>query len=771
MRKVNEKCTSCGACLNRCPKNAISFQKVGIQEVAVIDEKKCINCGKCFKLCPNKKKKEHNKIITKVARIKNTDNIKKSASGGIFGEFARLVIFSDGVVYGAAFSGDYKSVHHIRCTRNDDLKKILKSKYVRSDLKETFKQAEQDLKDGKLVLFSGTPCQIAGLKSFLGKDYLKLFTIDVICHGTPSPIIWKKYAEQLEKEQKSIIKKADFRYYNDKDILKSFYIEFDNGNIINERLYDTSYGRAFSIGLINGESCGHCIFNDFRNYSDITLADAWGYNNEEYPNNNSLIIINTKKGYDYYNNVKNGLIEFDDFDLEKMLQTNYPILHPTLEHYNYGKVRTDARNIDKELWYWLDEYNGLVEDKNGVGILNFSYENINFGANLVAYSLSTIVKRLNYKPYIIDFDVFKDLDGIKKYQSLNFYKFRRKYLNMTPKFKNKDNLPILNKYYDMFITGSDQVWRKYITAGNYSTYFLDFVHKKNKISYGASFGNDEYDGDIIDQLNAISNISAFYKVSVRENGGVNVCKEKLLRDDAEVVLDPTLLLTADDYKEINDDAYNEKIDVAVYLMLDSKNKKINNKEFKRLFPNKKIVNIKGEYIREPIGNIFVYNHISKWLDGIRKSEYVVTDSYHGLVFSLIFHKKVICIGKNSSSYSRFSTLIENLGGNIDKIMFDTLKSVKSIRSISNVLNYDIIDDNINKLREKSLIFLKKGLKKENIKEENVFHKEIANEILMLKNEVENLKSNKEELYSILNSKSWKITEPLRIIKSKISGKK
>ena len=332
---------------------------------------------------------------------------------------------------------------------------------------------------------------------------------------------------------------------------------------------------------------------------------------------------------------------------------------------------------------------------------------------------------------------------------------------MTPKFKKSEELTVLNKYFDMFITGSDQVFRKLITKDNYSTYFLDFAKNKNKISYGASFGSDKYDGDMTDQAAAISDLSSFYAISIREKAGIDICKEKLERDDAELVLDPTLLLDAKDYEKINDEHYDEPIDVAVYLMLDQSNKKFYDREFKRLFGNKKIINIKGDYATRPFGDVFVYNHISKWIDGIRKAKYIVTDSYHGLIFGLIHHKNIICIGNKSSSYSRFATLIEILGGNIDKVMFSSLKEVKSIRSITNVLNYDEIDKNIAKYRKKSINFLKENLDPKKVKEGNEFYKEVSTYLYKIQKENETLKDKQNELNDILNSKSWKVTQPLR----------
>lgn len=138
-----------------------------------------------------------------------------------------------------------------------------------------------------------------------------------------------------------------------------------------------------------------------------------------------------------------------------MIKAGYPIIHSTFSHYNKDKININKSNIDKELWHWLDEKNGLVKDENGVGILNFHYENYNYGANLVAYALSEVIKKIGYKPYIIDFDPQPELDSITRYSTLELYKFRKQHLNMTPKFTKAEELGILDDYLDMYVVGND----------------------------------------------------------------------------------------------------------------------------------------------------------------------------------------------------------------------------------------------------------------------------------------------------------------------------
>lgn len=761
MKKITENCSVCTACVSKCPKSAINISKKVYNEIKV--NNKCVDCNICKNNCPGNKTKERNKPVFKVARVKSSTNINKSTSGGLFGEIARYVLKHSGIVYGAVFSDDFHSVKHTRCTNSDDLNKILKSKYVRSNMNNNFLLAEKDLKKGKTVLFSGTPCQIAGLKCFLKKDYSNLITVDIICHGTPSEKIWSKYLTSLEIKFQSKAKYVDFRYYNENDPTKGFLVEFKNGKVYNEALYDTTYGKAFLTGLINYPSCGNCQFKVFKNYSDITLCDAWGYENSEYKHKNSLVMLNTSNGKTIYNKIKNKLIEFDDFDTEKLLNSNYPILYPTYNHYNRNKIEKLSNNINNQLSYWQQEKNGLKKDKDGVGIINFHYENYNYGANLVAYSLSEAVKKLGFNPYIIDFDPFKEFNPLERYRTIEFLNFRKKYLNMTPRFRNKDELNILTDYLDMYITGSDQVWRKQITGANIETYFLDFAKGKNKISYAASFGTNDFEGNEEETEDCKVLLKSFYNISVREEEGQKILSNRF-DQESTLVLDPTLLLKKEEYEKLITETYDEKIDVAVYFVMDHENTILNDKNFARLFPKKKIVNIKGNTETLGTTTIFKYNSISKWLDGIRKCEYLVTDSYHGVIFGTIFHKKIICIGKKSKALSRFKTLFNNLKGNLESIIFSSLNSVKSTET---AINYEEIDANIEKLRERSFAFLQNSLGPNKVKVD-IAYEELFLQNKMLRKQVKELNTKYEEAVEeknkILNSKSWRLTEILRKIK-------
>lgn len=206
MISINKKdnCCGCYACVNVCPKDCISMEEDSEGfNYPCVDKSKCVDCTLCEKVCPiiNKDKVaqgSNEEDNTYVAYTKNATVRKNSSSGGMFTELAESVLKNNGVVFGCAFDDDFNA-HHIMIDNISDLEKLRGSKYIQSQIESTYKEAEKLLKNGKLVLFSGVACQIAGLNSYLRKDYNNLITVDVLCHGVPSGKAWRKYIDDNQK--------------------------------------------------------------------------------------------------------------------------------------------------------------------------------------------------------------------------------------------------------------------------------------------------------------------------------------------------------------------------------------------------------------------------------------------------------------------------------------------------------------------------------------------------------------------------------------------
>lgn len=341
------KCCGCHACYNVCPKGAIKMQQdeKGFK-YPVIDKEKCINCGLCTKVCPMLNNKQIENKPVAYACINKDENIRsKSSSGGIFTIIAEEILEKNGVVFGATFDEKYNVVHQY-IEKKEDLEKFRGSKYVQSSINDTYKKAKEFLEKDRYVLFTGTPCQIEGLKKYIQKDYEKLYTQDIICHGVPSPKVWKKYLEYRESEDKEKPQNISFRnkdngwkLFNIKfEYLKSKYKQNQNKDI---------YMQAFLKNTSLRDSCYNCSFKKKNRISDITLADFWGIENvlPEMDDNKgtSLVIVNSIKGQELFEKIKDN-IGFKKVDLEDAIKYNKSMIESAKKDKNREKF---FENLDK----------------------------------------------------------------------------------------------------------------------------------------------------------------------------------------------------------------------------------------------------------------------------------------------------------------------------------------------------------------------------------------------------------------------------------------
>lgn len=319
-------CSGCHACYNVCPVNSIKMEPDDDGFLYPnIDEETCINCGKCKLVCPVLKDYIGHKKVQAFACINKDENIRlQSSSGGVFSLIAKYVLSQNGVVFGAAFDEDF-GVKHIEILSEDELYKLRGSKYLQSTIGDTYKKAEEYLKQGKVVLFSGTPCQISGLKSYLGKKYDKLILQDIICHGVPSPFVWKKYIEFRETKSNLRAKTA---YFRDKTYgWKKFSLKciFDKDDEYVQTLDKDEFMQSFLKNLCLRPSCYNCHSKSLERESDITLADFWGIDNVLPEMNDdkgtSLVLVNSKKGNDIFQKISSDMI-YKEVDIMEAIKYN-----------------------------------------------------------------------------------------------------------------------------------------------------------------------------------------------------------------------------------------------------------------------------------------------------------------------------------------------------------------------------------------------------------------------------------------------------------------
>ena len=343
-------CCGCHACYNACPQNAIIMRKdeLGFRS-PVIDQEKCIECGLCKKVCPVLNKKKINNQPIAYACINKNDNVRReSSSGGIFTLIAEKILDLNGVVFGAQFD-EKLNVSHAYVENKEDLYKLRKSKYVQSDIKDSYKKAKEFLDDDRFVLFTGTPCQVEGLYSYLRKDYNKLYTQDIICHGVPSPAVWKKYKEDVEKQKHMKVVNMNFRDKSNGWML--YLLKYTDST--NKEYYEPSskskYMKLFLKNYILRDSCYNCVFKNKNRISDITLADFWGIQNinkEMFDNKGtSLVIVNSERGNELFNSIKKN-IKYAETNLEEAIRYNPSMIKSSEKPENREELLTELRNYD-----------------------------------------------------------------------------------------------------------------------------------------------------------------------------------------------------------------------------------------------------------------------------------------------------------------------------------------------------------------------------------------------------------------------------------------
>ena len=349
------KCNGCTACKIGCPTNCISMKEDNLGFLYPhVDENKCIDCSFCERVCPELNQKSNIISFQKevyAAFSKNDSLRKNSSSGGIFSLIATSVIMDKGIVFGAAFEEDFHSVKHILIYSIEDLHKIRGSKYAQSNLNNTFVEVKKNLDEGKKVLFSGTPCQIAGLNSFLQKRYDNLYLIDFVCHGVPAPSVWKEYIKYLEKKAKGKACYVTFRDKRNGWANYSLKVIFNNKKSYIKEYSDDMYMRGFLHDYYLRPSCYDCAHKGIDRISDITLGDLWGAD-KIIPEHNddkgiSLVIVSSSKGSDLLKGIKNNVCSVP-IDISDVLLANSALIDSAKMHQGVVAFEKEFQNYSIE---------------------------------------------------------------------------------------------------------------------------------------------------------------------------------------------------------------------------------------------------------------------------------------------------------------------------------------------------------------------------------------------------------------------------------------
>lgn len=350
--------------------------------------------------------------------------------------------------------------------------------------------------------------------------------------------------------------------------------------------------------------------------------------------------------------------------------------------------------------------------KKRIGILTFHFSNHNYGALLQTYASVVMLRKRGFEPTVINL-MPEEYSPIKSSTSLigyllfvnPFEKFRKKFIPLTKEIKSEKDLTDLNNQFDFFYVGSDQVWRQEFALENYYHYFLDFVNSnKIKISYAASFGKDFLDIDVATKCNVKKLLDNFLAISVREDSGIDICRSEF-DIQAEKVLDPTLLLSKNDYDLIIHSEYHKKIKhkyIAYYQLTHTVGESVDALQISKWL-NRPLENIYRKSINLGFKTFTPYSSFPQWLYKIRESDFVVTDSYHCMIFAIIYRKDFVIFGNIFGGNSRIISLLESLNlkdRHLEDINEDIIKKITPI-------NYNIVFEKLEILKSQSMNFLSK----------------------------------------------------------------
>lgn len=708
----NYFCTGCGACVNSCNNQALKLipDENGFLK-PIINKSLCINCGNCISTCPilNKKIKNDYRPLAFMA-MADDETRQKSSNGGAFSIFSREAFNRNGVVFGASWDSDF-SVHHINAENEEELSLLRKSKYLQSNIEYTFQSAKKQLDTGRYVLFSGTPCQIQGLKLFLSKEYENLITIDILCHYVPSPKVFQKYLD--ENFGLNNISSFTFREKEKGWNPTLMKIEKKDGSI--EYRDDTNdyYQKGFHSRLFMNEACENCKFAEFPRVGDITIGDYWGgYNNSNYNDGKGTgeIIINSKKGFDFIDSVKEKFYRFEEIPLEttfeNRIKKHYPI-HKEQEHFlHLLKTENFNKSVERAL-----------ERKFQIGLVgDWAVEN--YGANITYYALyQVLTEQLGYDVLLIERPIespWKPKTPPTCFMELPYPKYAIEL------YTDKITMKQLNYRVDKFLVGSDQNWNNHLYNLFGKFIDLDWVYEnKTKIAYAASFGADYIWGSEYDRAKMSLFMKKFDAFSVREKSGVKLAKSEF-GIDAVHVLDPVFLCPKEKYIELSKLGGYYELKNENYLfnyILDIDDEKIQSVNFGGnilglepvIFTDIAKKTLEDNSKWKDKADVTYSSNVENWLAHIICCKYMITDSFHGMCLAIIFHKKFIAIVNEGRGATRFYSILEDLE------LLDRLV-VKSSDITEKLINKDInwfqVDSKLEKLRKESFNWLSNALQRD-----------------------------------------------------------
>lgn len=666
----HDKCTGCGACYNKCPVNAIEMVQ-GTEGFFFpkVNENKCIHCGKCLYCCPVHTPAYANTEKPDCYAVMGNDELrKKSSSGGVFSMLADWVLEQGGVVCGAAYTDDYYAVEHVIVDSKEKLHKLRGSKYVQSSTGLIYQQVKAYLDRSVPVLFTGTPCQVAAINSFLGKPYAHLYTLDLVCHGVPSPAVYEKFIKEQEKQHGSKAIRVSFR---DKSVVAwdhSIRIDFENGEDYKRKRNECSYLKSFLNLLTVRKSCGKCPFAKLPRQGDMTIADFWDIHrfNPKFDDRKgtSLVLPNNPKGSLMLEEIRKRATLCSKAPLEHAIKYNAQLkysslLNPRRDRF-YDLLSTYQYDFEKAVDYGMNR-------RFDIGYVGWWY-GANYGSVMTNYALNRVLTDMGKSVLMLEWPIVSG--EIPKHKPDNkTRRFVNHFYEQSMSYR-LDDYARFNYHCETFLVGSDQLWNWWSNrdVGSYH-FFLDFADDNHKkIAYSTSFGHDSayYPDDM--KLKVGYLLHRFDAVSVREAGGVKVCKQDY-GIDAVQTADPVFLCSEQAYEEAIalSDVTPEEGYVLGYI-LNPTQEKIESVRYVAQQMNLSYhIILDGQDDFEKLKaqandkNVLENVEVADWLKYFKYASYVVTDSFHGFCYSIIFKHSMSVFPNKLRGLSRFESLCQTTG--------------------------------------------------------------------------------------------------------------
>ncbi len=668
-------CTGCGACANACSRNAISMQwNVDGFLSPVVDADACVHCGMCSRSCPAlDSENRFTHIPLTEARVfagwhKEPMKRHASSSGGIFTALAEVIIKKGGIVFGVEqrddLSAGFASIDTI-----EELARLRGSKYTQAETGYIYREVRAFLNAGKVVLFSGTPCQVAGLLAYLRKPHPNLVTCEVACHGVPTRYLYTSYLKLNQTMAGSPITGVKFREKTPNWQNFSVNVEYASASSTEAMHRNDYYMRGFLSDCVLNQACYTCRCSSPRR-ADITLADYWGVS-KAHPDWNvddgvSIMYANSQAGLALVDECKGAL------ELIEETPENHDIarkhnggLRNRIMHYPLRRERIINDLKQETLPVVIKKHlcGSGTQVRKDVAIMGM-WMTCNYGAVYTTHALYRVIESMGLDPVLLDISASMNA----RYRDENTL-FRRyiaaEKLQKSPSM-SLEQLAEWNDRADTFLVGSDQVWRYEYRREGVLAFFLNFVQGgKRRIAYGSSFGIETAEYPTAVMSEAAACLQCFDAVSSREHSGVNTLRNQF-NIESTFVLDPVFLLSAEKWSKSAARAERkpEGQFVLSYILDPTPDKRamLLHVQEREGLPLINMVDaqfdFEGKKAALGLPGVVEDLTLEEWLYNVEHCSHFVTDSFHGVCFALIFNKPFTCIANVKRGYPRFPSLLE-----------------------------------------------------------------------------------------------------------------